>query len=207
MPRDLLGGGIDLLVEPVNEEGLLPVKISWSEGHVFSLNQISRKSGLPSNFLLPRFVEPHVHLDKAFTWKDYPNHLGTYSGALRANLAEHNDRTKEDVVYRVERALEDSLRHGIRAIRTHIDSFTFDDGEIWEALICLKDKWKSLIQLEFVALVPLEFWSTKNGKLFASHVANAGGLLGGVVVPPIDKMKLRSDLSHALLLAKEQNCG
>ena len=43
--------------------------------------------------MLPRLVEPHAHIDKAFTWKKFPNLDGTYKGALTANLSEIENRT------------------------------------------------------------------------------------------------------------------
>ena len=31
--------------------------------------------------VLPRLVDSHVHLDKAYTWQDHPNLSGSYGGA------------------------------------------------------------------------------------------------------------------------------
>ena len=78
-PRSLL----DLGSEPsatAGEDGLIPVELTWSGSRIQSVKVMSEATGL----VLPRLVEPHAHLDKAFSWNDYPNPAGTYSGALAA---------------------------------------------------------------------------------------------------------------------------
>ena len=67
-------------------------------------------------------VEPHAHLDKAYSWPQFPNREGTLEGALEANRREAEQRSGELVLERGERALDRAWRYGLRAVRSHIDS-------------------------------------------------------------------------------------
>ena len=129
--------------------------------------------------MLPRGVDPHVHLDKAFTWDQHPNLAGTYAGALKANLQEHNTRTRDDVLERGHRALELACASGQRALRSHIDSLGPGAACSWEALVELREHWRDRLELQLVALVPIEHWGTTEGEVLAERVAAVGGLLGG----------------------------
>ena len=61
-------------------DGLIPVSIRWHEGLIDAVEPVPDAEGL----VLPRLVEPHAHLDKAFSWNDYPNPVGTFAAALAA---------------------------------------------------------------------------------------------------------------------------
>ena len=57
--------------------------------------------------------------------------------------------------------------------------------------------------LQFVALAPLEFWDTSNGEELAKIFSSHGGILGGVIVPPLNKKNTIKFLSKMLLLASK----
>ena len=207
IPRGLISNGADVVSSQVSLEGLCPLRIFWERGKIISVQVINSDSTLPSKVLLPRMLEPHSHIDKAFTWNDFPNLEATYEGALQANLEEHKTRTVEKVRSRSERALKIALRNGLRAIRTHVDSFGLSGHQNLETLFEVKREWQPLIQLQCVALVPLEYWDTEEGRLLASRVANEGGLLGGVIGPPYDNKKSFLNLLNLVKLASQLNCG
>ncbi len=206
-PRGLVKNGSDVLSSQVSGEGLCPLRISWDSGKITRIEGIKGESNLPSKFLLPRLLEPHAHIDKAFTWNKCPNLEGTYEGALKANFKEHKIRTAEKVRIRAERALNIALRNGLRAIRTHVDSFGLSGQQTLETILDLKREWAPFIQLQFVSLVPLEYWNSGEGRLLASRVANAGGLLGGVIAPPFDNKQSFDNLMNLVQLANQLNCG
>ena len=207
VPRGLVANGSDVLSAPVTSEGLCPLKISWENGKINNLEVINNSSRKYSKLLLPRLVEPHAHIDKAFTWGEFPNLSGTYGEALQANLNEFKCRTINQMVFRAEKALKLALNNGLRSVRTHIDSFGISGKQSWKTLIDLKIQWESLIELQCVALVPLEYWSTEEGNALAALVANSGGLLGGVLVPPFDLRASYRDLFNLLSLANQLGCG
>ena len=158
--------------------------------------------------VLPRLVEPHAHLDKAFTWAQASNRSGTYSGALTANLAEHRSRTAASVRDRAERALTLGFRHGLRALRTHIDSLGPGADCSWEALQDVRARWRMRVELQLVALLPVDHWSTAEGERLARRVAaSCGGLLGGVLGPPCRGPATQEALHRLLQLADRLSCG
>ncbi len=207
VPRSLVRSGKEVLSASVTAEGLCSVRIGWEGGVITSLEPIHCESKSSLKLLLPRLVEPHTHIDKAFTWFETPNLAGDYQGALAANLQGHKNRMPQDVLVRAERALGLALNNGHRAIRSHVDSFGPVADQSWEVLLGLRSEWQSLIELQLVALVPLEYWTTSQGYLLASRVAAAGCLLGGVLVPPFDKEASRSLLCHLIKTANDLNCG
>jgi len=207
VPRGLVGCGNGVLSGPVTAEGLCPLRVTWENGRISCLEGI--RPELPSSLkiLLPRFPEPHAHIDKAFTWKESPNLTGGYQGAFEANRQEHKNRSGQSVYARAERSLNLAINNGCRAIRSHIDSFDCCADQSWEVLIDLRRTWQSLIELQLVALVPLEYWSTSQGSFLAARVARAGGLLGGVLVPPFDRKAYTSHLFQMIKLANQFDCG
>ncbi|MDP6834388.1 MAG: amidohydrolase family protein [Prochlorococcaceae cyanobacterium ETNP1_MAG_9] len=207
IPRGLIGSGHAVLGARVTAEGLCPVRLGLKGERITSIEMISEQSISDLKLLLPRLIEPHAHIDKAFTWGEVPNLKGGYQEALHANLQELQNRTIESVYSRAERSLKLACRNGIRALRSHVDSFGFVADQTWEALVSVRDDWKQFVELQLVALVPLEYWSTDQGKMLALSVAKVGGLLGGVLVPPFDRKASKSSLLKLLKIANQLGCG
>lgn len=206
VPRSLLALPARHAVPAAGGEGLTAIRLQWRDGRLVAPVPLAEP---PANLplVLPRLADPHVHLDKAFTWLEHPNPAGTYGGAMAANLVEHGSRTRELVLERGERALQLACRQGLRALRSHIDSLGPGAACSWQALLELKDRWRGRIELQLVALVPIQHWATAEGATLAQEVAASGGLLGGVLVPPFHGFRVREALRAQLRLAQEFGCG
>ena len=189
----------------VNNEGLSPVEISWDKGFVSNIKSIKEGRNLINKILFPRFVESHAHFDKSFSWMNYPNLQSNYENALSVNLEEHVTRTANTVIERAEKSLNLAIKNGYRAIRTHIDTYNFQDQEIWPKLFNLQKKYSKFLSLQFVSLAQINFWGTKEGDIFAKDLKLNNGILGGVLVPPFDRPKIIKSLSDMLLLAEKYN--
>ncbi len=187
----------------IDFEDLCSVSIIWEDGFVSELKPLKNKDKKAKNMLLPRFVESHSHFDKSFMWEDFPNLKSNYGGALSVNLEEHKTRTTDKVLERVEKSLKLSIKNGYRAIRSHIDTYKSQSGDIWIELFKLQKKFSSELILQFVALAPLEFWDTSHGEELAKMFSSNGGILGGVIVPPFNKKDTSKFLSKMLLLASK----
>ena len=187
----------------VDLEDLASVFVSWEKGIVSELKPINVENTKPKKILFPRFVETHSHLDKSFTWGEFPNFKSNYEGALSVNLEEHITRTTKKVLDRAERSLNLALKNGYRAIRSHIDTNDVLGNDIWSELFNLQKKYSSKLKLQFVALAPLEFWDTPNGDELAKKFSKENGILGGVLVPPFKKAEIKYLLSKTLLLAQK----
>ena len=189
----------------VNNEGLTPLEISWDKGVVSNIRSITEENNLINKIMFPRFVESHAHFDKSFSWINYPNLLSNYENALSVNLEEHVTRTANTVLKRAEKSLNLAIKNGYRAIRTHIDTYNFQDQEIWPKLFNLQKKYSKFLSLQFVSLAQIDFWGTKEGDLFAKNFKLNNGILGGVLVPPFDRPKIIKSLADMLLLAEKYN--
>ena len=189
----------------VNSEGFAAIEISWQDGKVTNIKPINKNITKLKKILFPRFVEPHSHFDKSFTWLGYPNLKSNYENALSLNLEEHITRTSKKVIDRAEESLNLAIKNGYRAIRTHVDTYKKQDKNIWQELFKLREKYSSMIKLQFVALAPLDFWESENGEELASYLNHFGGILGSVVVPPFNKKQLLKLLSNLILLANKYN--
>ena len=189
------------------KQGLTPVRLAWHQGRLREPMPLPAEHVSPSRIVLPRLVDCHVHLDKAYTWQEHPNLSGSYGGALEANLREHSSRTVACVLQRGERAMERAFAHGLRAMRSHVDSGGPGAEPSWEALLTLQQRWRSRIDLQLVALVPLEFWCSAEADVLARRVAASAGCLGGVLTPPCGSSVVTQQLEALLRLADCYGCG
>ena len=112
-PRGLIVNGTDILSVATSAEGLCPLRVIWEKGKIIRIKHIDNTNNLPTKLVLPRLVEPHSHIDKAFTWSAFPNLKGTYAESLESNLAEHKTRTPQVVRCRAEKALFLALKNGL----------------------------------------------------------------------------------------------
>lgn len=205
LPRTLLDPRLTEL-PAADHEGLVTVCLKHQEGQLRAIRPATADGRAP--LALTPLVEPHAHLDKAFTAAAFPNPEGSFAGAFAANTREHTSRTREAVRQRGERALELAWRHGLRAVRSHIDSLGPAAAVSWEALEELRRDWQGRVELQLVALVPIEHWLTAEGEQLAGRVATTGGVLGGVVGPPFAASGAdRRALLALLRLAERHGCG
>ncbi len=194
-------------------EGLLSVQVEHRDGRITALRPWSGAPG-PLPLAFTPLVEPHAHLDKAYSAVEpgpdgsLPPPPGSMAEALAANLREMEARTAERVRRRAQQALERAWRHGLRAVRSHVDSLGAAAGPAWDELDALRAAWADRIELQLVALVPLHHWRTPEGAALAARVGARGGWLGGVVGDPYpsgpaDRLGLRALLE----LAERHGCG
>ncbi len=206
VPRSLILPPKDAHSVRANFEGLSHICLGLDYGKIQTLEVVNSSEITPKKILLPRLIEPHAHLDKAFSWPAYPNLSGHYSEALRVNYLEHQTRTKMLILERVECALELSLKNGIRAIRTHVDVFDPIGLDYLDVFIGIRNQWKSKIEIQVVALASIDYWGTEKGREFAKNLARVDGLLGGVISPTIRGSSLKEDIKKMLILAEGLGC-
>jgi cytosine deaminase len=108
---------------------------------------------LSGHVLLPSFVEPHAHLDKALTASRAPNKAGDLLGAIQAMLQIAGTLTRQDIMRRAEAAIKIHLAFGTTAIRTHVNVGGPMGMRALEALIEVRERWRGLVDLQLVALV------------------------------------------------------
>lgn len=167
-------GRFDLMVEGTKIAALIPHDPTASAHRGDLAGQ-----DLAGRMVWPCPVDMHTHLDKGHTTPRQPNPDGSFMGALDAVYADQERWTLDDVLPRMEFALECAWVHGTRAIRTHLDSQGPLAAVTWPAFARLREAWAGRIELQAVALQPIELFAGPDGEDLVRAVAGHGGLLGG----------------------------
>ncbi|WP_211596172.1 cytosine deaminase [Paracoccus aestuariivivens] len=129
----------------------------------------------------PMLVDAHTHLDKGHVAGRAPDSGGTHSGARDATTRDRIAHwRRDDLLTRMEFGLSCAEAHGVAAIRTHLDSHEGQGEESWAAFAETRVAWSGRIDLQAVALVPVDSYRGDYGARLADIVAAHGGLMGGV---------------------------
>src|SRR5579864_3566652 len=101
--------------------------------------------------VVPGFIEPHIHLDKAMWHRARPSVAGTLEEAIRvtADLKSRRDRT--DMLVRARRVLDMAVRNGTVALRAHPDVDPIQQLLGVETMLELRDEYRDLLDLQIVA--------------------------------------------------------
>jgi cytosine deaminase len=149
----------------------------------------------------PCFVDSHTHLDKAHIWPRQANPDGTFDSAITAVQQDYAHWSAADLRQRMDFALRCSYAHGTQALRTHLDSAGAEAKTSWAVMDDLRRDWAGRLTLQAVALVGMEVYDTPSATDLADWVAEAGGLLGGVIYP---QPRLQERIDQAFRLAQER---
>ncbi len=174
-------GGVDV------GEGLARADIVVEDGRIAAIAPVGSVSGPPAfdmdhGQVWPCFVDMHTHLDKGHIAPRRGNPDGTFAGALAAVEADRNAHwTTADVRARMEFALKGAYAHGTSLIRTHIDSVAPQFPASWPAFVDAKAAWAGRIELQAVALTPIDnFFNDGFVRQLVDTVIAADGIMGGV---------------------------
>ena len=112
---------------------------------------------LAGYLLLPGLVEPHVHLDKAFTSGRAAPGSGDLPGAIAAWLGLREQLSTEDFAGRARRAALAYLANGATAIRAHTDVGAAIGVTALDAVRTVRAELAGTVDIEIVAManVPL----------------------------------------------------
>ena len=102
--------------------------------------------------LLASFIEPHAHLDKAFTADSVVNPTGSLDGAIGAWLAARVDFQTPDIAARAWAVTNRYLAHGTTGIRAHVDTGEGIGLRALEAVLALRRSLGDAMDLQIVAL-------------------------------------------------------
>ncbi|MBM6698873.1 cytosine deaminase [Bifidobacterium pullorum subsp. saeculare] len=131
--------------------------------------------------LLPPFVDPHVHLDAAFTAGEPEwNESGTLFDGIRIWAERKRTLTYDDVHDRAWRTVMRMVSHGIQHIRTHVD-VTDPSLTALHALLALREEVCDYVDLQVVAFPQEGILSFPHGKeLMEEAVREGADAVGGI---------------------------
>ena len=185
VPVCLLAQGTTLSM-PADAEGIVVADLLIDDGKVVRIerSECDRCDGvrvdLGGRQVWPTLIDIHTHLDKCHTVERNPNVDGTFHNARLAAAADRRHWTVADVRRRMDFGLRCAYAHGVSAIRTHIDTYHETIDRNWQALREMREEWRGRIDLQAVALCPIDLLTDEYGDRLAATVAASQGILGGV---------------------------
>jgi cytosine deaminase len=136
---------------------------------------------LAGMLVLPAFVEPHAHLDKAYTADILSNPTGDLAGAIAAWHGAAPAMTVSEIAGRARRAVRAYLDSGCVAVRTHVAVGPGIGLRAVEALVEVAHEVADLVELQVVAHVghPLAPSGSRHATLLRDALAVGANLVGG----------------------------
>lgn len=101
--------------------------------------------------VVPAFIEPHMHLEKAFLHRRLPTQEGTLAEALRLTAILKATQDRDDVLARGRLVLDMAIRAGTVAMRVHPDVDPIQGLIGVETALALKEAYSALIDLQIVS--------------------------------------------------------
>ncbi|NUR84607.1 MAG: amidohydrolase family protein, partial [Nonomuraea sp.] len=135
--------------------GLLQPDVRLAGGLVTEVGTLTPQRGeavvdLEGRLLLPAFAEPHVHLDKAFTWARAGNAAGDLAGAM-SGYSRVAASPAADIAARALSALRCFLAAGTTAVRAQVGCGPLSGVTAIEALAGVREKVAGVVDLQIVA--------------------------------------------------------
>ena len=101
--------------------------------------------------VLPGFVEPHLHLDKALIYRRQPARDGTLEEAIRLTGQLKAEQDRDDVLERSRAVLDMAVAHGTIAVRAHPDVDPIQGLLGVETALTVREEYRDLLDLDVVA--------------------------------------------------------
>ena len=200
---------------PVDEEALARVDLTIAEGRITAIaahvhadgaaappNDIDAQGGV----VTPCFIDAHVHLDKGHISPRAPNPDGSFASALATVAADRVAHwNAADIRARMEFGLKCAYAHGVRALRTHLDSIGPQTRISWPVFAELRDAWAGRVDTRASPLFGVDF------ALDDGHMADVTAMLKahGGVAPTLGAVtymipQLQPGLDRLFRLASEE---
>lgn len=148
----------DLIVRSAQLSDASIVDIGIKDGRIVevstsSVNTYAEELDARGFCVLPSFVEPHAHLDKAFLADRVHNPAGDLMGAIEGLANVRHTLTPADTIERATRAATLMSRNGVTAIRTHADTTLSGGLDSVLALLEVKKRCAHFIDIQVAALM------------------------------------------------------
>jgi cytosine/creatinine deaminase len=149
-PRISLVGAVDAEGELVDVECAGGIIVGTRRGGGMT-PPLAREVDLRGMVLLPALVEPHTHIDKAYTADSYPNPATDFDGAIIASARSFTEATTEQIAARARRALLSFVAKGCLSVRTHVVVGTFFGMKAVQAVTGVVAELTDLVDVQVVA--------------------------------------------------------
>lgn len=151
---------VDTVLRRARTAGGALVDIAVRDGRIAALSPSSAgaiepgEHDLGGRLVMSALAEPHAHLDKALLSDSVPNRVGDLQGAIDAMVAAAaaGRFTTEDLIVRATAALDRLVRHGVTAVRTHIDTGDGPGASNVAAMAQVRRAFDGIVDVQIVAL-------------------------------------------------------
>lgn len=166
-----------------------------------SIIAVTPDPGPPRATIIPLPIEPHVHLDKAFTAHRAPRTQPGLFGAIAAMEDDKRRWTEDDLRARMNQGLAEAHASGVRALRSHVD---WSGGAVplaWEVMGDAAADWSDRMIVQRSSLTALDdFADPATARAITARVARDRSVLGAFIYRHVDveaRLKLIFDLAEA----------
>lgn len=148
-----------------------------------NLRNVEEVIDLQGKLVVPPYVDPHLHLDYAYTLSELGK-AGAGSGTLFEAIelwpTLQKTMTVESVKKLAMRAVKDEVSRGVQYIRTHID-VTDPNFTGLKAILELKDDLKNIVDIQIVAFPQQGMYTYKGGRDLVEEALKMGAdVVGGI---------------------------
>jgi cytosine/creatinine deaminase len=191
---------MDMIIRRVRISDDQPlVDIGIADGKIVAIEEkiekkIDQEIDAEGRVALPGFIEPHLHLDKAFLHRRMPARFGTLDEAIRVTGILKSKQEREDVLDRSRQVLDMAIRNGTTLVRAHPDVDPIQGLIGVETALQLKEEYRDLLDLQIVAF-PQEGWLKTEGVqgLMENAVGLGADVVGGC---PYNELSWDDTCSH-----------
>ena len=159
---------MDMVIRRARIEDEAPlVDIGIANGRIVAIEEAIDRTGeaeidAEGRVALPGFIEPHLHLEKAFLHRRLPPRFGTLDEAIRVTGILKSKQEREDVLARSRQVLDMAVKNGTVVVRAHPDVDPIQGLIGVETALQLRDEYRDLLDLQVVAF-PQEGWLKTSG--------------------------------------------
>ncbi|MEM0908176.1 MAG: cytosine deaminase [Pseudomonadota bacterium] len=175
------GGAADLTLVDITLDG----------GRIASVDRTAREMQGPASdghdcaggVVVPAFIDVHTHLDSVHIAARTGNADGTFQSALSAVLHDRQTHwTHEEILNRMNFAVEAAYAYGTAAIRTHVNARRPLAEKSWSSFEALREMWAGKMTLQPASLSAIGELEGDLGPHF-DEVARHKGVVGAFIYP------------------------
>lgn len=201
--------GLDLLLKDARlpgKEELADIGVSSGKIAYIGSSQSSdaeRVIKVDGRLVLPPFVDPHMHLDKAYLGGWSASTSGTYADAERTINQKKQQMTVEDVQARAGMAIERAVKNGVGYIRTNVDIDSAAGLIGMKGLLAAREQYSDLVNMEIVALATYDLLAPKSSERLLVEALDMGAdVIGGSPRQELDDEGSRLHIDKIFEIAK-----
>ena len=142
---------MDMIIRRTRISDEAPLQdIGISDGRIVAIEQAieqraDQEIDAEGRVALPGFIEPHLHLEKAFLHRRLPPRFGTLDEAIRLTGILKSKQEKQDVLDRSRQVLDMAVKNGTVFVRAHPDVDPIQGLIGVETALLLKDEYRDLL--------------------------------------------------------------